>query len=150
MTAQIKARDAGGTLRTLTRIRVRDEASNLRTILRVRMRDASNVLRTVFESVGSSTSGTSLSGSGATPYIATSAAATITPSGGTAPYVYEWIEVFNNNSIFAVTPNAATTYFARNACVSGELYNAQFFCRVTDGYGGVTDGDPVDIDLTRV
>lgn len=149
MTAQIRIRDAGGTLRTLARIRMRDEANNLRTIQRIRIRDASNILRTVWQAMTAALSGSTASGTAATSLI-TTGTVTVTPSGGTAPYNYFWEAApYNSDGVGISTPTAATTSFRRNGCVSGDSYIGDFFCTVTDALGVEAVTSMVAVTITR-
>jgi hypothetical protein len=133
MTAQIRLRDTGGTLRTVSRISMRDEGGVLRVIQRVRMRDASGILQTVYESISTGLSDTDLSGTGTTSQITTSTPASVETGGGDPPYNYYWTADYNNDGIYAVTPYSDTTYFSRSGCVVGEVYTAGFYCTTVDG-----------------
>jgi hypothetical protein len=150
MTAQIRARDTGGTLRTLVRVRARDESGTLRTITRILVRDASNILRTVWQGgISASLSSSSVTASGATSLIVTGSV-TVTPSGGTAPYTYLWQAApYNTDGITVTSPTAATTTFRRNSCASGDTYLGNFFCTVSDAYGVTVDTGMVDVAITR-
>jgi hypothetical protein len=92
MTARIRVRDSGGTLRTLTRIRARDSGGTLRTLTRIRVGTQNNVLRVVYDTTGASsfaaTADHSRSGSG--NGTATTTTVVVTPTGGTAPYFHAW------------------------------------------------------------
>lgn len=148
MTAQTRVRDAGGTLRTVTRIRARDEAGNLRTITRIRMRDVSAILRTVWEALASTISPTTLSQTGTTSQITTSGSATCTPA-GTAPFTYFWGSDLTDD-IIPLAPHAATTTFRHSAMLSGDSYGADFYCDVTDATGfTVRSSNTVRVTITR-
>jgi SprB repeat len=147
---QIRIRDTGGTLRTVTRIRARDDQGTLRTIQRVRVRDAGGILRTVFQYLVATVSPSSLTASAATATITTTGSATVTVTGGTAPYTYAWGATDDYlDSIAATSPTSATTTFRRTSCISGDIYLARFFCRVTDAAGSMTQTDLVDVQITR-
>ena len=149
MVAQIRLRDAAGTLRTVARIRARDEGGVLRTIQRIRIRDASNILRTVWQAMTVALSGSTASGTAATSTI-TSSSVTATPSGGTAPYTYLWQAApYNTDGIGITTPTAAATSFRRTACKSGDTYLGDFNCQVTDALGVVAFSPMVSVTITR-
>lgn len=149
MTAQIRFRDTGGTLRTTARIRMRDEGGTLRTIQRIRVRDASNILRTVWQAMTVSLSASTATGTGATSTI-TSSSVTATPSGGTSPYTYLWSAApYNYDSIAATTPTAATTTFRRTGCASGDIYIGDFTCTATDALGNAATSSAVAVTITR-
>jgi hypothetical protein len=149
VTAQIRIRDAAGTLRTLARIRMRDETGTLRTIQRIRIRDAGGVLRLVWQAMTVALSGSTATASAATSTITTSSV-TATPSGGTAPYTYIWEgAAYNTDGIGVTTPTAATTTFRRFACASGDTYLGDFSCTVTDALGVVATSGNVAATITR-
>ena len=149
MTAQIRLRDASGTLRTLARIRMRDEGGNLRTIQRIRIRDASNILRTVWQAMTVALSGSTATATAATSTI-TTGSVTATLSGGTAPYSYLWQAAsYNTDGIGITTPTAASTSFRRTGCISGDGYLGDFYCTVTDAMGVVANSGMVSVTITR-
>lgn len=142
-------RDAGGTLRTITRVRMRDNAGTLRTIQQIRMRDAAGTLRTVFQYLTAAASPTSVNGSNFGPDpsgIVSSDPSTATPTGGTAPYTYLWTQVSGTAGIDPNTPTLAETQFTDSAC-SG-LSEGVFKCTVTDNNGATADTNTVAVSLT--
>ncbi len=145
---QIRIRDGGGTLRTITRIKMRDGEGLLRTIQRIRIRDASNVLRTVYQSISVTLSDATKNATGST-FTITTGSVTASVSGGTAPYSYSWVELFGGG-IDIVSPTSATSTFRATGMTSGEVRSAAFNCVVTDATGAVaTSGDlSVTIDRT--
>lgn len=142
MAAQIRMRDAGGTLHAIdgsgsSRIRMRDAGGTLRTITRIRMRDASNQLRVVYEPSGATAFAVSASpgtvnghGNG----TATTGNTTAAASGGTPPYSYAWTLTDHTNS----TPpsigsaSAATTSFTQTNIAAGDVDTADFRVTATD------------------
>lgn len=149
MVAQVRFRDATGTLRTLARIRMRDAANTLRTIQRIRIRDASGILRTVWQAMTAALSSSTATGTAATSLI-TTGTVTVTPSGGTAPYSYLWEAApYNTDGVGITSPTAATTSFRRNGCISGDSYIGDFFCTVTDALGVVAATSMVAVTITR-
>lgn len=133
----IKLRDAGGALRTLSRIRLRDAGGTLRTITRVRMRDATNTLRIVYDSTGASTFSASPSAGLVTAQdvgTATTNTVTVTPSGGTAPYTYAWTLLESDGAVepTATAPASATTAFVQTSMSPGNIYSSEWRCTVTD------------------
>ena len=155
MAAQIRLRDAGGTLRTVTQIRMRDNTEALRTIRRIRMRDAGNVIRTVFDItavVGGGNVNLSNYDVFATRHggnktgVVTSESVTSTVTFGTPPYTYHWTRVSGSTAIIASTPTAAATTFT-GSVTNGINKTAQFKLTVTDSLAVSHDSDPVDIEL---
>lgn len=138
MVARLKARDAGGTARTITQFRARDAAGTLRTITRARTRDQNNVLRVVYDPSGASSftatpSDTDAVGLGIA--TATTGNVTVTPSGGTAPYTYVWTRVSSSHPTTnptATSPAAATTAFMQTNMTPSENYTSLWLCTVTD------------------
>lgn len=146
---QVRIRDAGGVLRTISRIRMRDATNTLRTIQRIRMRDAANVLRTVYQyltvTLDNYTTWDSNSGAASSGGV-TSITVTGTVAGGTAPFTYSWEYVSGDVAISPNTPAAvATTFGATVAEVSP--VSAMFRLRVTDANGAVAVSDPVLVEL---
>ena len=146
--AQIRMRDAGGTLRTITQIRMRDAGNVLRTITQVRMRDAGGTLRTVWSAMTVALSAVFDwgydTGLGAGPQLVGSAGVTVTPTGGTAPYTYNWYYVTGYVGMVPTTPNAATTQF--HATILG-VRDTAFACDVTDANGIVKTTGLVSVEL---
>lgn len=149
MAAQIRLRDASGTLRTITQIRARDAGGTLRTITRVRVRDAGNVLRTVYDTSGgtafaATVTPTSVSGRTAGSGSVTTNAATVTASGGTAPYTYSWARIASSHPTTNPTinsPSSATTTFSQANMDEDETYTATFRCTVNDSAAHSTTVD---------
>lgn len=148
MTAQIRVRDNGGTLRTVARIRVRDETGALRTVQRVRMRDTSNTLRTVFQYFQVSISPSTISQSGTTSTITTSTYAVVTATGGTAPLSYLW-SLVAGDFISPTSPLSASTAFRKTGAAVESDYVATFVCTVTDALGNELTTDPIDVTISR-
>lgn len=145
----IRLRDSGGTLRTITRVRARDSGGTLRTIQQIRARDASGTLRTVFQYFFAAASAYNMaaaaSGAAATGSV-TSAAITITPTGGTAPYTYAWSRTSGSTLVQITSPTAAATTFA-NAALPDGTHDATFQCLVTDNIGNVFIVSGIDVQL---
>jgi hypothetical protein len=128
---------------------MRDAANTLRTIQRIRIRDATNTLRTVFLYLTASLDATTAYGQddGAAAFgTVTSAAVTVTPSGGTAPYTYSWEWLNGDLAVSADTPTAATTTFS--GLIEGiATAFAYFRCLVTDANGSTVYTETVTVQL---
>lgn len=150
MTAQIRFRDTGGTLRTAARISIRDDGGLLRTARRIRVRDVSNVLRTVWESVSATLSTTAIYESQPTSTVVSTTSCTAAMVGGTAPYTYLWHAAdYNYDGINPSTPASASTTFRRSGCIASESYVGDFFCTITDAMGATVDTEMVSVELAR-
>lgn len=140
MAGVLKARDADGTLRTITAPKVRDTDGTLRTLQFIRVRDTDGTLREVFTVSGGG-------GGGGTPSNPTS----ITPgsrylsgrvvyrsaqftasSSGTAPTSFTWGLLDGNGSVTAGGDTATATL--QVYADAGEYAESTFFCdMVVDG-----------------
>lgn len=152
MAAQVKIRDASGTLRTVARIRMRDAGGVLRTIQRIRMRDASGTLRTVFQFL-TATISTALAASdagAASSGVVTTANETVTVTGGTAPYTYAWTRVAGNLAVTATAPAANITSFQATVTDSGSPYITYFQVTVTDASGATVTSNIIEVQLTWI
>jgi hypothetical protein len=149
MAAQIRVRDASGTLRTLTQIRARDASNTLRTITRIRVRDDGNVLRTVYDTSGgtafaATANPTSVVGRTAGAGSTTTGSTTVTASGGTAPYTYAWALIAHDHPTTSPTinsPTLATTTFSQANMDDNTTYTATFRCTVNDSAAHSTTVD---------
>jgi hypothetical protein len=72
------------------------------------------------------------SASGGSIYITTESA-TVTVSGGTAPYTYAWVPL--DSGWAAIDPSHATTPFRSPLLGTGENASTTFTCTVTDALG---------------
>lgn len=77
-----------------------------------------------------------------------SASATVTASGGTAPYTYAWTRISGATEITANSTTAATTSFNCTGLAAGEVNNAVFRCTVTDSVSATATAD-VSVQFTR-
>lgn len=81
----------------------------------------------------------------------TTVSATVTPSGGTAPYTYNWVTDSGDESFIlsAQSATSATTAFSFSGLY--ELFDTIFgsvYCTVTDAYG-VEDTVYLNITISR-
>jgi hypothetical protein len=153
--AGIKARDSGGTLRTIAQIRARDSVGTLRTITRVRARDADNELHTLWEAGGVvpddndislSTYDEFQSASGAAASGAVVSDAVIaTPQVASAPYTYQWLKISGSSGITITSPTAASTTFSATV-VDGTPKIAVYRCVVQSG-GRSYVSEPLTVTL---
>lgn len=149
---RVRARDGANTSRTMAQIIVRDSGGVQRIIQRVRGRDATNTLRTLFTGMAASAT-TPADGTAAT-FTVTSAASTVTVSGGVAPYTYNWVAwqndptTYNPDGIVILSPTGSSTQFRRGLAV-GETINGSFMCEVTDANGATVTTNLVAVSLTR-
>ncbi len=145
MTARIRIRDDGGTLRTIIRIRMRDADGVLRTISRVRGRDTSGTLRTFFEGLTTTISPTTADGlylGGGTSNVTTGSVLAV-PSGGTSPYTYLWAATGTASPYTWTigTSTAASTNFTAQSVPEGVVATQVFRVTVTDSVGTETTWD---------
>jgi hypothetical protein len=148
---QIRMRDAGGVLRTISRIRMRDAGNVLRTLSRVRMRDAAGTLRTVwqyFTATIPSTEHAVASGLASSGTV-TSSSIAVTVTGGTAPYTYLWQYVSGSLAIAITTPTGSASTFSAIA-VDGVPEVAVFKSTVTDNNGTVIDTNTITVQLNWI
>lgn len=137
MAGVLKARDAGGTLRTITAFKVRDVGGTLRTLSFIRVRDAGGTLREVFTSGGGGggnptyiTPGSvDLSGKGTTRSSVFNAIST-----GGAPTSYTW-GLLDGDGYVSAGGSTATATLAVYAN-PGEGSFSTFFCDMV--IGGIT------------
>lgn len=147
---QLRMRDAGGALRTITRIRMRDATNTLQTIQQIRMRDGTNALRTVFQYLTATVDITNEYQSGSGPLsngFVTSDTITASAVGGTAPYTYAWEHVDGSLAMGnGDSPSTAATTFS--ATVS-EFFtqDATFRCKITDANGAFAYTPEVFVSL---
>lgn len=140
MVAQIRIRDGGGTLRTLSRVRMRDGAGVLRFIKRIRVRDGGGTLRTVWQALDVSVSPPNATGnyrgSSVAPQNISTASVVASPVGGFAPFTYAWSEVGASAYSWTISaPAGATTKFTAAAVGIGENATQTFRVVVTDSTG---------------
>jgi hypothetical protein len=88
-----------------------------------------------------------LSASDATAAKST-AAATVSVTGGTPPFSYAWTKV-SGGAITITSPGAASTTFSASGLASGETRSATFRCTVTDAHG-LKDTVDVSVAIGRV
>lgn len=138
MAGVLKARDAGGTLRTITAFKVRDVGGTLRTLSFIKVRDAGGTLREVFTAGGGGggsnptyiTPGSvSFSGKGSTRSSVFNAVST-----GGAPTSYTWGLLDGDGYVSAGGSTASATL---TVYVSpGDSTFSTFFCDMV--IGGIT------------
>lgn len=125
--------DAEGVLRTITAGSIQDGAT-LRPLRAIQIMDGAT-LRTVASFVAPMTvaaSPTEVIGTD-TGSTVTSQSATVTPTGGGAPYTYAWVR--NTGSATINSPTSATTTFTETGLAVSELRTSTFTCTVTDASG---------------
>lgn len=146
---QIRMRDSGGTLRTITQIRMRDAAGTLRTITRVRMRDESGTLRIVFTnfSVGVSSTSDYVFSSGGAPGTVTSSTINGLVAGGIAPLTYAWERLSGSASISATAPTAVNSAFSVAKVGAAGTRTSEWRLKVTDNGGNIQYSPTVSIEL---
>lgn len=79
---------------------------------------------------------------------ATSAAATVTATGGTPPYSYAWTRISGSTDISATSASAASTTFDVVSMSDGATKSAIFRCTVTDDVAATATID-VSVEFTR-
>lgn len=154
----IKARDSGGTSRTITAIRLRDSGGTLRTVSRVRARDKDNVLHTLWETGGTtpvdepvaldtyalfaSASGAAASGSVGPATI------TITANYGTPPHRFYSERLSGSTGITSSgsSPNDPTRDFTATV-TDGSNKVATYRFRAVDDDDAVEYSDPFTVEL---
>ena len=86
------------------------------------------------------------SGSGATSSgSVTTGSASVTVSGGIAPYTYAWSYISGNSSITITTPTGSSTTFS--ATVAGIPKQANYQCTVTDSLGHTAVSGTINVTL---
>lgn len=156
-TPRIRIRDTGGTLRTIdgsgsSRIRARDDGGTLRTITRIRVRDQNNVLRVVYDPAGTSTFTAtafpeSVSGFSSGTGTVTTGSTTVTPAGGTAPYIHAWTVISFDGGVSPTvsSPSSDTTSFVQTSVGNDDYFTATFRDTVTDS-ASPANTTTVDVD----
>lgn len=125
--------DAEGVLRTIAAGSIQDGAT-LRPLRTIQILDGAT-LRTVASFVpplSAMVSPSQAFGFG-TDGMVTSEAATVTPTGGGAPYTYAWVR--NTGAATINSPTSATTTFTETGLAASEARNSTFTCTVTDASG---------------
>ena len=150
----VRAKDVGGTLRTITKITARDSIGAVRLITSAKMRGPDNVLRLVYSggiltvtvapSPVSKTGGTSTGSR-----VLTTAIVTSTATGGTGPFTYSWARTSGDATVTANTPTAASTSFTATV-LSDTSKLSTFTVTVTDTANGVTKQASVSVTLTAI
>lgn len=128
-----KVTDAGGVIRTITKMTVRDGAT-LRPVLRLKFMDGAS-LRTVatFSTpVTLAITPANQAVTGSTNPL-TSTAFTATPTGGTGPFSYAWTVTSGTGS--ATSPTSASTTVGSGALTSGVASTVNLQCVATDSLG---------------
>jgi hypothetical protein len=134
-----KVMDAGGVLRTITRMRVLDGA-NLRTIVRMKVMDSDDTtLRTVATFAQPLTLGAVDVYQGASQSIL-SGSSTATPVGGLGPYTYAW-SYLSGTAMTVTGASAATATFTSPALDPGQSVFAHYRCTCTDSSGQTATKD---------
>jgi hypothetical protein len=135
-----KVMDAGGVLRTITRMRVLDGA-NLRTIVRMKVMDSDDTtLRTVAVFAAPLTlSAPGVFDAGFDANVR-SGSSTATPSGGLGPYSYSWTYV--SGTVMTVTgASTATASFQSPTLTPEQGVSAIYRCTCTDSSGQTATAD---------
>ena len=73
---------------------------------------------------------------------------TVTPSGGTGPYTYDWEYVSGDASITVDSDASATTTWRRNMAPL-ESFSANWRCKVTDALARVVYTGDVTVSVER-
>jgi hypothetical protein len=140
--------DGGSVNRAITEIRVIDGGSVDRVLTQIRVIDLNGVDRIVFEPSGASSFSVSIS-PGAVHGVthgtgtATTGTATVTPTGGTAPYTYAWslLTYDAGTPPTATVPTGPATAFTQTGIGAGEFYTSDWRVTVTDNLGLMTTAD---------
>jgi hypothetical protein len=133
----LKARDAGGGLRTIQSGKIRDDANVLRLFY-------TPMTVTVAPAEFAQTQGVF-----DFPYTLTAhSAAQIFPSGGLPPYTYSWERVAGNANVAATAPAAEVTGFT-SVFAEDEIRTATFKGTATDASGATASG-LCEVTLTTV
>lgn len=141
-------RDPSNASKSLKAVALRDAAAASRPVAKIRIRDADNVL----EIIGGGTFGFSATaapdtfsanGSSSSPIQVTTAVATVTVTGGRAPYTYLWTAPDPNWE--ATDPTSRISAFSSGALDPGDTSETDFTCTVTDADGATTDSNAVHV-----
>lgn len=141
----LKVMDAGGVLRTITKLQIK-EGSTLRNIIRLKVMDADGVtLRTV----ATFATTLSLSAPGVADYgydsNVRSGSSTATPSGGLGPYSYSWAYVSGTAMTVSGANTATATFLTSPELTPDQLVGAVYRCTCTDSSGQTAT---VDINVS--
>lgn len=130
-------------VQTIRNIRIRDSEGTLQRVQNAYVRDASGASRKVYAAFQAAAAPSTVQGSGnSTANISiTTAVASCTPSGGTAPYTYAWSTT--DADFVANSPDTAATSFTGSGVGPSGLKNASFICTVTDANGEVAVSNSV-------
>ena len=96
-------------------------------------------------------SNTSFVGSGTTSTITSSASSTATPSNGTGPYTYQWVQLTDTGGVpWGFSAGATATTFARMVgTISGDIGSGTCACNVTDSLGNKGTSNAASVSLTH-
>lgn len=133
-------RDQANTPRTVTELWIRDETNTSREIQELWARDATNTPRMIYTTappITASISPSLVSGMTLGTGTATTDAATMSVSGGTAPYTYAWSITAYTSGVAptALSPTSATTTFRQTSLGIGAAESADCQCIATDANG---------------
>lgn len=113
-------------------------------------RNIGGVWKVVGGQVTAVASPSAVSGAGpGTPSTVVSNTSTVTPSGGVAPYTYDWEYVSGDAAISVDADTSATTSW-RKVLAAGALASATWRCKVTDSTGQIGYSNNVLIELENL
>jgi hypothetical protein len=144
----LSVKDGSGTLRPLKTLKLMDTGGTVRFMKTLKVKDAGGTLRLVQTFAPPMTAAMdtgTVHGSGRTSAVR-SGAATLTPTGGLAPYTYSWVVGTGSASIDHAT--MATTTFVESGLGTGEERFSTAACTVTDA-ALQTASASVSIDIIR-
>lgn len=107
----------------------------LRPIRRISVQDVSGALRVVYVSIAVTANFSEFSVSGSSSLLTISPSASVTVTGGTAPFTYAWTVVSTNGAPgtpTALTATSSTTAFRASALQAEDPLEVLFRCTVTD------------------
>lgn len=134
----MKVRDAGGVLRTITRMRFRD-GGTLRNIVRMKVMDGAELRTVATFATPLSLSANNVNSVGSDSNVR-SGSSTASPTGGLGPYSYAWTKL-SGADLLVSGGSTATANFQSSELVADSFETASYRCTCTDSSGQTATAD---------